>query len=55
MFALCIFMISFHTSGENARTIKHKVQDVIEELLFQEVTLKKANMQSQPSSLALPG
>jgi hypothetical protein len=48
-------MISFHTSGENARTIKHKVQDVIEELLFQEVTLKKANMQSQPSSLALPG
>lgn len=43
------------TSGENARTIKHKVQDVIEELLFQEVTLKKTNMQSQPSNLALLG
>lgn len=25
------------TSGENARTIKYKVQQVIEELLFQEI------------------
>ena len=25
------------TSGENARTIKYKVQQVIEELLFQDV------------------
>lgn len=31
------------TSGENARTIKYKVQQVIEELLFQEV-LEKMNV-----------
>ena len=31
------------TSGENARTIKYKVQQVIEELLFQEV-LEKINV-----------
>ena len=29
-------------TGENARTIKHKVQQVIEELLFQEVVEKMA-------------
>ena len=29
-------------TGENARTIKYKVQQVIEELLFQEVVEKMA-------------
>ena len=37
------------TSGENARTIKYKVQQVIEELLFQEV-LEKMSVSNQPSS-----
>ena len=37
------------TSGENARTIKYKVQQVIEELLFQEV-LEKMSVSNQPNS-----
>lgn len=37
------------TSGENARTIKYKVQQVIEELLFQEI-LEKMAIKNQPSS-----
>ena len=34
-------------AGENARTIKNKVQQVIEELLFQEVAEKMANNQGE--------
>lgn len=33
------------TSGENARTIKYKVQRIIEELLFQEVQAEMSNQQ----------
>ena len=35
------------SAGENARTIKNKVQQVIEELLFQEVAEKMANNQGE--------
>lgn len=38
-----------NTTGENARTIKYKIQQVIEELLFQEVT--NAMNTTQPSYL----
>ena len=37
------------TSGENARTIKYKVQQVIEEILFQEI-LEKTSVSYCPSS-----
>lgn len=37
------------TSGENARTIKYKVQQVIEELLFQEV-MEKMSISNQSSN-----